>query len=168
MLNQLRTLFDHSWHSLRVDGLDAQLDVLAFEGHEELSETFRYGIEVTSPQLNIPAESLRGKDGIFNLREAPPEFTLRGYTPPVVPPLCTPHGVTTGFKRLSASRDEAQYELTLEPRLTLLDNGCQFHIYLACDLYPSALRDLVPSLPPHEPNQGWVCSLASRPNAQAT
>ncbi|WP_152224121.1 type VI secretion system Vgr family protein [Pseudomonas sp. SCB32] len=129
MLNQLRTFFDHSRHTLSVDGLDAQLDVLAFEGTEALSETFRYGIEVTSPELDIPAESMLGKDGTFSLREAPPAFTLRGYTPPVVPPLRTLHGVITGFKRLSASRDEARYELTLEPRLALLNNGCQYRIY---------------------------------------
>ncbi|MBD9677931.1 type VI secretion system tip protein VgrG [Pseudomonas sp. PDM18] len=129
MLNELRTFFDHSRHSLSVDGLDAQLDVLAFEGSEALSETFRYRIEVTSLQLDIPADSMLGKDAAFSLRAAPSSVTIRGYTPPVVPPLRTLYGVITGFKRLSASRDEARYELMLEPRLALLRNGSQNRIY---------------------------------------
>ncbi|WP_207885648.1 type VI secretion system Vgr family protein [Pseudomonas sp. 30_B] len=129
MLNTLRTFFDHSRHTLSVDCLEAPLDVLAFDGTEELSQTFRYAIEVTSPVLDIPADSVLGKDGTFSLREAPPSLTIRGYTPPVAPPLRTLHGVITGFKRLSASRDEARYELTLEPRLALLNNGCQYRLY---------------------------------------
>lgn len=129
MLDTLRTFFDHSRHTLSVDGLGAPQDVLAFEGTEGLSQTFRYSIEFTSPALDIPADSVLGKDATFSLRGAPDSVTLRGYTPPVVAPLRTLHGVVTAFKRLPASRDEGRYELTLEPRLALLDNGCQYRIY---------------------------------------
>ncbi|SNT36559.1 type VI secretion system secreted protein VgrG [Pseudomonas delhiensis] len=129
MLDQIRPFFDHSRHSLSVDGLDAALDVLAFEGTEALSQTFRYRIEVTSTQLDIAAQDVLGKDASFSLRAAPESLGLRGYTPPAVAPLRTLHGVVTRFKRLSASRDEARYEVTLEPRLALLDHGCQYRIY---------------------------------------
>ncbi|MEL7937115.1 type VI secretion system tip protein VgrG [Pseudomonas delhiensis] len=129
MLDQIRPFFDHSRHSLSVDGLDAALDVLAFEGTEALSQTFRYRIEITSPQLDIAAQDVLGKDASFSLRAAPESLGLRGYTPPAVAPLRTLHGVVTRFKRLSASRDEARYEVTLEPRLALLDHGCQYRIY---------------------------------------
>ncbi|MNZ10616.1 Phage-related baseplate assembly protein [compost metagenome] len=129
MLNEMRTFFDHSRHTISVDGQDAPLDVLAFEGTEALSQTFRYSIEVTSPRLDIAAESMLGKDASFSLCAAPSSVTIRGFTPPAVAPLRTLHGVITRFKRLSASRDEACYELTLEPRLALLDKGCQYRIY---------------------------------------
>lgn len=129
MLNQLRTFFDHSRHTITVDGQSALLDVLAFSGTEALSETFCYAIEVTSPNLDIAADTMLGKDATFTLRAAPPSLTIRGFTPPVAPPLRTLHGAVTGFKRLSASRDEARYEVTLEPRLALLDKGCQYRIY---------------------------------------
>lgn len=129
MFNALRTFFDHSRHTFGVDGLDDPLDVLAFDGRESLSETFRYAIEVTSPALDIPAENVLGKDATFSLREAPPSIKIRGYTPPVVPPLRTLHGIVTEFRRISASRDEGRYELILEPRLALLDKGCQYRIY---------------------------------------
>lgn len=129
MLNEIRTFFDHSRHTVTVDGQSALLDVLAFSGTEALSETFCYAIEVTSPNLDIAADTMLGKDATFSLRAAPPSVTIRGFTPPQVAPLRTLHGVITRFKRLSSSRDEARYELTLEPRLALLDKGCQYRIY---------------------------------------
>ncbi|SNT57074.1 type VI secretion system secreted protein VgrG, partial [Pseudomonas delhiensis] len=129
MLNEIRTFFDHSRHTVTVDGQRALLDVLAFSGTEALSETFCYAIEVTSPNLDIAADSMLGKDASFSLRAAPPSVSIRGFTPPPVAPLRTLHGVITRFKRLSASRDEARYELTLEPRLALLDKTCQYRIF---------------------------------------
>ena len=129
MLSELRPFFDHSRHTLAVDGQNAPLDVLAFSGTEALSETFCYAIEVTSPSLDIAADTLLGKDASFSLHAAPPALTIRGYTPPPLAPLRTLHGVITGFRRLSASRDEARYELRLEPRLSLLDKTCQYRIY---------------------------------------
>lgn len=129
MLNEIRTFFDHSRHTVTVDGQNALLDVLAFSGTEALSETFCYAIEVTSPNLDIAADTLLGKDASFSLRAAPPSVTIRGFTPPPVAPLRTLHGVITRFKRLSESRDEARYELTLEPRLALLDKTCQYRIF---------------------------------------
>lgn len=129
MLDTLRTFFDHSRHTLSVDGLAVPQDVLAFEGREGLSQTFHYSIEFTSPALDVPADSVLGKDATFSLHGAPDSVALRGYTPPVALPLRTLHGVVTAFKRLPASRDEGRYELTLEPRLALLDNGCQYRIY---------------------------------------
>ena len=129
MLNELRAFFDHSRHTITVDGQSALLDVLAFTGTEALSETFCYAIEVTSSNLDIPADSLLLKEATFTLRAAPPPVTLRGFTPPPVAPLRTLHGVITRFRLLSTSREEARYELTLEPRLALLDKTCQYRIY---------------------------------------
>ncbi|MDF3936953.1 type VI secretion system tip protein VgrG, partial [Pseudomonas citronellolis] len=104
MLDAIRPFFDHSRHTLSVDGLDASLDVLAFEGQERLSRPFHYRIEFTSPAQDLPAESLLARDASFSLNAAPDALRIRGYTPPVVPPLRTLHGVITQFKRLSASR----------------------------------------------------------------
>ncbi|WP_248285714.1 contractile injection system protein, VgrG/Pvc8 family, partial [Pseudomonas pseudonitroreducens] len=83
----------------------------------------------TSPNLDIAAETMLGKDASFSLHAAPPSLSIRGFSPPALAPLRTLHGVVTRFWRLSASRDEARYELTLEPHLALLDKGQQFRIY---------------------------------------
>ncbi|MDF3933904.1 type VI secretion system tip protein VgrG, partial [Pseudomonas citronellolis] len=104
MLNEIRTFFDHSRHTLSVEGLDAPLDVLAFEGEERLSRPFHYRIEFTSPAQDIAADSLLCKDASFSLRAAPSATVIPGYTPPIVAPLRTLHGVITHFTRLSASR----------------------------------------------------------------
>lgn len=74
-----------------MDGLDARLDVLTFEGKEALSRPFRYTIEFTSG--HHPA-SVLARDASFSLCAAPSPLKLRGY-PPAMPPLRTLHGVIT-------------------------------------------------------------------------
>ena len=134
MLNELRTFFDHSRHKLTVYGVDALFDVLAFEGHEGLSQPFNYRVEFTCIDGDLSADTLLGKDANFSLHGpglSPDMAALKavGIEVPPVKPLRTLHGVVTGFKRLSGSLDEARYEITLEPRLALLARGKQFRIY---------------------------------------
>lgn len=123
-----RIFFDHSRHKLQVRDLKATLDVLAFEGQERLSEPFLYTIEFTSSDLDLGAQQLLGQDARFSLH-APPVKPLPGLSLPEVKPLRTLFGVVSAFKRLSASVDEARYEITLQPRLALLDRGRQSRIY---------------------------------------
>ncbi|WP_447749390.1 type VI secretion system Vgr family protein [Pseudomonas nicosulfuronedens] len=127
MLTELRNFFDHSRQVISIRGLVAPLDVLAFTGAEGLSQPFAYRIEFTSPDLD--ANDFLGKDASFSLRAPPEQLGIPGYTPPIAPPLRTLHGTITGFSRLSGSRDEARYEVTLEPRLKLLDRARQYRIY---------------------------------------
>ncbi|WPN51993.1 type VI secretion system tip protein VgrG [Pseudomonas sp. P9_2] len=134
MLNELRTFFDHSRHKLAVYGLDSVLDVLAFEGHEGLSQPFNYRVEFTCINGDIGADSVLGQDANFSLHgpglnSGMAALKAVGIEVPAVKPLRTLHGVVTGFKRLSGSLDEARYEITLEPRLALLARGKQFRIY---------------------------------------
>ncbi|MBD9516110.1 type VI secretion system Vgr family protein [Pseudomonas sp. PDM22] len=129
MLNELRTFFDHSRHSLGVQGVVAPLDVLAFSGSEGLSQTFAYRIEFTSTDRDLDADTFLLKDASFSLRAPPEQLGIPGYTPPIAAPLRTLHGSITSFKRLSGSRDEAHYEVTLEPRLKLLDRARQYRLY---------------------------------------
>ena len=126
---ELRTFFDHSRHTLRVQGGDTRLEVLAFEGEECLSRPFSYQIEFTSTDGDIAADQMLGRAARFSLHGAPSGPALPGLSKPEVKALRTLHGVVTGFKRLSGSVDEARYALTLEPRLALLGRGKQFRIY---------------------------------------
>ncbi len=126
---EIRPLFDHSRHRLRVRDLDALLDVLAFRGEEALSEPFAYQVEFTSTQRDLPAEQLLGRGASFSLLPPPVAVPFAGMSIPPTQPLRTLHGVVTGFRRLSGSNDEARYELTLQPRLALLGRGRQYRIY---------------------------------------
>ncbi|EIK93221.1 hypothetical protein PMM47T1_28051 [Pseudomonas sp. M47T1] len=129
MLNELRTFFDHSRHTLSVRDIDARLDVLAFEGKEALSQPFNYRVEFTCVDSDVGAEKILGQNASFSLHGAPHNLPFLGLSAPMVKPLRTLHGVVTGFKRLSGSVDEARYEITLEPHLALLGQGRQFRIY---------------------------------------
>ncbi|WP_097766620.1 type VI secretion system Vgr family protein [Escherichia coli] len=115
--------FDHSHHKLKIRGLQGPVDVLTFEGREQLSTPFRYDIEFTSTDKAITPESVLMQDSAFSLT-APP---VQGM--PVQAPLRTLYGVITGFKHLSSSRDEARYEVRLEPRMALLARSRQNAIY---------------------------------------
>ncbi|HCI7558075.1 TPA: type VI secretion system tip protein VgrG [Klebsiella pneumoniae] len=115
--------FDHSHHALKIRGLSSGVDVLSFEGKEQLSAPFRYDIQFTSSDKFIAPESVLMQDGAFSLT-APP---VQGI--PTQTPLRTLYGVITGFKQLSSSRDEARYEVRLEPRLALLSRSHQNAIY---------------------------------------
>ncbi|WP_258317944.1 DUF2345 domain-containing protein [Escherichia coli] len=115
--------FDHSHHKLKIRGLQSSVDVLTFEGREQLSTPFRYDIQFTSTDKAITPELVLMQDGAFSLT-APP---VQGM--PVQTALRTLHGVITGFKHLSSSQDEARYEVRLEPRMALLARSCQNAIY---------------------------------------
>ncbi|EMA2306140.1 type VI secretion system tip protein VgrG [Escherichia coli] len=110
-------------HKLKIRGLQSPVDVLTFEGREQLSTPFRYDIQFTSSDKAITPESVLMQDGAFSLT-APP---VQGM--PVQAPLRTLYGVITGFKHLSSSQDEARYEVRLEPRMALQARSCQNAIY---------------------------------------
>lgn len=118
-------IFSHSHNLLKVRGCQALLDVLCFEGHEALSEPFRYTIEFTSPDRTITPQQMLMQDASLTL-VAPAD---QGYGIKVQQPVRTLQGVVTGFERLSTSNDETRYCLTLQPRLALLSRSHQNRIY---------------------------------------
>lgn len=63
--------FDHSHHKLKIRGLQSPVDVLTFEGREQLSTPFRYDIQFTSTDKAITPELVLMQDGAFSLT-APP------------------------------------------------------------------------------------------------
>ncbi len=118
-------LFSHNHHLLSVKGCEAGLDVLAFEGDEALSQPFRYRIEFTSADHAISKEMMLMKAASLTL-QAP---VAQGFGINVQQPVRVIQSVVTGFERLSTSRDETHYALTLQPRLALLNRSHQNAIY---------------------------------------
>lgn len=118
-------LYSHNHHLLSVKGCEAGLDVLAFEGDEALSQPFRYRIEFTSADHAISKEMMLMKAASLTL-QAP---VAQGFGINVQQPVRVIQGVVTGFERLSTSRDETHYALTLQPRLALLNRSHQNAIY---------------------------------------
>ena len=125
MSSNLPLRFSISHHLLSVKGCDAGLDVLAFEGDEALSTPFSYRTEFTSADHAISKEMMLMKAASLTL-QAPVD---QGYGIKIQQPVRVIQGVVTGFERLSTSKDETRYALTLEPRLALLDRSHQNAIY---------------------------------------
>ncbi|PJR51871.1 type VI secretion system tip protein VgrG [Klebsiella sp. H-Nf2] len=117
--------FSHNHHLLSVKGCEAGLDVLAFEGDEALSQPFRCRIEFTSADHAISKEMMLMKAASLTL-QAP---VAQGFGINAQQPVRVIQGVVTGFERLSTSRDETHYALTLQPRLALLNRSHQNAIY---------------------------------------
>lgn len=117
--------FSHNHHQLSVKGCEAELDVLAFEGDEALSTPFSYRIELTSADHAISKEMMLMKAASLTL-QAPVD---QGYGIRMQQAVRVIQGVVSGFERLSTSRDETRYALTLRPRLALLDRSHQNAIY---------------------------------------
>ena len=125
MSTNVKTRFSHNHHLLAVKGCESGLDVLAFEGHEALSKPFSYRIEFTSGDHAISKEMMLMKAASLTL-QAPVD---QGYGIRVQQAVRVIQGVVSGFERLSTSKDETHYALTLAPRLALLSRSHQNAIY---------------------------------------
>lgn len=117
--------FTHNHYHLKVNQLAVELDVLSFKGEEWLSKPFKYTVAFTSPEQDIEAVQILGKDASFYLGKSQSTVQLSM----INAASRTLHGVITGFKRVSGSRDEARYQVTLEAHLALLGRGKQYRIY---------------------------------------
>ncbi|UXP22457.1 MULTISPECIES: type VI secretion system Vgr family protein [unclassified Enterobacter] len=97
-------LFDgQTRYFLDINDSSVKPDVLRFYGREALSEPFRWDIEFTTPQTNIPPEQVLMKYASFRMRSGK-----------------SVHGMVTRLEWLSTSKDQSRYRLTLSSRLALL------------------------------------------------
>ncbi|KJO27691.1 contractile injection system protein, VgrG/Pvc8 family, partial [Enterobacter hormaechei] len=97
-------LFDgQTRYFLDINDSTMTADVLRFRGREALSEPFRWDIEFTYGQANIPPEQVLMKYATFRMRSGK-----------------NVHGMVTRLQWLSTSKDQSHYRLTLSSRLALL------------------------------------------------
>lgn len=87
-------------------------DVMRFRGREALSEPFRWDIEFTTLQANIPPEQVLMKYASLRMRGGK-----------------NVHGRVTRLEWLSTSKDQSHYRLTLSSRLALLGYTRQCAVY---------------------------------------
>ncbi|EAR7757185.1 type VI secretion system tip protein VgrG [Salmonella enterica] len=106
-------LFDgQTRYFLDINDSSVKPDVLRFYGREALSEPFRWDIEFTTLQANIPPEQVLMKYASFRMRSGK-----------------NVHGVVTRLEWLSTTRDQSHYRLTLSSRLALLGYTRQCAVY---------------------------------------
>ncbi len=148
MDNALRPFLSHNRYQLAVQGCQTHLDVEHFTGREAISETYRYQITFTSTEKNLQAPQ-------FLRRSA--DFTFSSPTLPLAmlntlnEPQKRVHGIITHFKRLSGSADEAQYQIVIEPFVSLLRHQMRSHRFFLNKSVPDVI-DLI--LREHD-MKGW-------------
>ena len=106
-------LFDgQTRYFLEINDSQVKPDVLRFRGREALSEPFKWDIEFTTQQANIPPEQVLMKYASFRMRSGK-----------------NVHGIITRLEWLSTSKDQSHYRLTLSSRLSLLGYTRQCALY---------------------------------------
>ncbi|WP_270489643.1 type VI secretion system Vgr family protein [Enterobacter ludwigii] len=106
-------LFDgQTRYFLEINDSQVKPDVLRFRGREALSEPFKWDIEFTTQQANIPPEQVLMKYASFRMRSGK-----------------NVHGIITRLEWLSTSKDQSHYRLTLSSRLALLGYTRQCAVY---------------------------------------
>ncbi|MEP8672562.1 type VI secretion system tip protein VgrG [Enterobacter hormaechei] len=106
-------LFDgQTRYFLDINDSTVKPDVLRFRGREALSEPFRWDIEFTSVQANIPPEQVLMKYATFRMRSGK-----------------SVHGMVTRLEWLSTTADQSHYRVELSSRLALLSRTRQCRIF---------------------------------------
>ncbi|MBN1130678.1 MAG: type VI secretion system tip protein VgrG [Chitinispirillaceae bacterium] len=102
--------------------------VLRFEGTDAVSEPYRFSILLRSSKHDVdPADVINKPAAFFIFREGD---------------YCPYSGVVEQFRFLGTNVDQASYEVTLVPRLSLLDYQHQTRIFQKKS-YPEIVRDVL-------------------------
>ncbi|CEJ67499.1 VgrG protein [Citrobacter pasteurii] len=105
-------------YQLYIPSCKSVLDVINFNGTEEMSSLYRYVVHFSSQDKDIAAESILGKSTILTMGMGKlSELTARKMV----------HGIVTSFHRISGSKDQAIYQIIIEPFVALLKNQFRTH-----------------------------------------
>lgn len=121
-------------YQLDIPSCTASLDVEEFSGEEKLSETYLWTIYFTSTDKNIDASQLLSK---------PATLTMGGGILQSLTECKRVHGVVTHFERISGSADQAEYMITLEPFLSLLDKQFRTHRFFVNKSVPEVVEQVL-------------------------
>ncbi|HCI6216606.1 TPA: type VI secretion system tip protein VgrG [Klebsiella quasipneumoniae subsp. quasipneumoniae] len=121
-------------YQLDIPSCTASLDVEEFSGAEKLSETYLWTIYFTSTYKNIDTSQLLSK---------PATLTMGGGILQSLTECKRVHGVVTHFERISGSADQAEYMITLEPFLSLLDKQFRTHRFFVNKSVPEVVEQVL-------------------------
>ncbi|EHF5039555.1 type VI secretion system Vgr family protein [Enterobacter asburiae] len=134
--NTLSALTEGGLNRYRLDipSCTASLDVEEFNGKEFMSELYYYEVIFTSSDQNISSAQLLTKPATLTMGTGP----LMGLTGQKVV-----HGVVTHFKRISGSRDQATYQIIIEPFLSLLRKQFRTHRFFVNKSVPEVVTEVL-------------------------
>lgn len=134
--NTLTSLTEGGLNRYRLDipSCTADIDVENFSGKEFMSELYYYQIAFTSSDQNINSTQLLTRPATLTMGTGP----LMGLTGQKVV-----HGVVTHFKRISGSRDQATYQIIIEPFLSLLRRQFRTHRFFVNKSVPEVVTEVL-------------------------
>ncbi|MBD8108719.1 type VI secretion system Vgr family protein [Erwinia persicina] len=134
--NTLSELTEGGLNRYRLDipSCTASLDVEEFNGKEFMSELYYYEVIFSSSDQNISSAQLLTKPATLTMGTGP----LMGLTGQKVV-----HGVVTHFKRISGSRDQATYQIIIEPFLSLLRKQFRTHRFFVNKSVPEVVTEVL-------------------------
>ncbi|MCE9994310.1 type VI secretion system tip protein VgrG [Enterobacter asburiae] len=134
--NTLSALTEGGLNRYRLDipSCAASLDVEEFNGKEFMSELYYYDVIFTSSDRNISSAQLLTRPATLTMGTGP----LMGLTGQKVV-----HGVVTHFKRISGSRDQATYQIIIEPFLSLLRKQFRTHRFFVNKSVPEVVTEVL-------------------------
>lgn len=134
--NTLSAVTEDGMNRYRLDipSCTSSLDVEEFSGKEFMSDLYYYTVLFTSIDLNIDARQMLSKPATLTMG-AGDLFALTDRK--VV------HGVVTHFKRIKGSRDQATYQIIIEPFLALLKNQFRTHRFFVNKSVPEVVTEVL-------------------------
>jgi type VI secretion system secreted protein VgrG len=121
-------------YQLYIPSCTSLLDVEEFSGKEFMSDLYYYTVLFTSIDLNIDARQMLSKPATLTMG-AGDLFALTDRK--VV------HGVVTHFKRIRGSRDQATYQIIIEPFLSLLRHQFRTHRFFVNKSVPEVVTEVL-------------------------
>ncbi|WP_151995771.1 type VI secretion system Vgr family protein [Buttiauxella massiliensis] len=121
-------------YRLDIPSCQSLLDVVDFSGKEGVSSLYRYIIHCTSEEKNILNSSLLRQSVTLTMGTGP-LMAISGEK--IV------HGVITHFQRISGSKDQATYQLIIEPYLSLLSNQFRTHRFFVNKSVPEVIEQVL-------------------------
>jgi type VI secretion system secreted protein VgrG len=115
---------------LEIATLPSPISVLSFVLTEEMNRPFVADITVTSSDKHIDGAAVVGRPAVFTIEEHASVPSMHGLINPVQHAARTVHGIVMQWTRVKTSRDEATYQLHLEPRLALLEQVHDSAVFL--------------------------------------
>ncbi|MDN0129626.1 type VI secretion system Vgr family protein, partial [Yersinia massiliensis] len=121
-------------YRLDIPSCSSPLDVEDFVGTEAMSELYCYTVHFTSTDKDIDASQLLRKPASLTMGAG----LLHGLAEQKVVP-----GVVTSFERVSGSKDQAVYQITLSPFLALLRNQFRTHRFFVNKSVPEVVEQIL-------------------------
>lgn len=130
----------HNRYQLAIDGNNISMDVEYFSGNEAISEIYSYHVTFTCQEHDLQPLNLLRKSTTLTFL-SPLNTDISSLTQ--LPFSKRIHGVITDFQRLSGSKDEARYQLIIQPRFSLLRHQIRTHRFFINLSIPDVIKKIL-------------------------